>query len=92
MFSTRKFGRPLTPSSPQNFVDFFVQLVVMRIRNVADVKDHRGFLDFFERGAKRRQQSLGQIANESDGVGNQHAAIRRKADRANRRIERGEHA
>ena len=76
----------------QNFVDFFVEFVVMRIRNVADVKDHRGFLNFFERGAKRSEQSLWQIANESDRVGDEYASIGRKADGANRRVERREHA
>src|SRR6266849_1766626 len=76
----------------QNFVDLFVQLVVMRIGDVADVKNQCGFLHFFQRRAKGCEQALGQIADETDGVRNQDAAIRRKANGANRRVEGGEHA
>ena len=56
-----------------------------------DVQDQRGLLHFFERGAKRGHQALGEIANESDRVGKQHAAIRGQAHGAHGGIERREH-
>ena len=44
----------------QNLVHFFVQLGVMRIRDVAHLQNKRGFLYFLKRGAERRQQALRQ--------------------------------
>src|SRR4029077_991936 len=76
----------------QNFVDLFVQLVVVGIGNVADVKNQGGFLHFFKGRAKGGQQAFREIANEADRVRNQDAAVGGKANGANGGIERGEHA
>src|SRR5579863_52555 len=75
--------------------DFFyglVEFLMMSAGNVADMHDQRGFLHFFEGGAKRGHQTFRQSANESHSVGKQYAAARRKPQRANGGIERGEHA
>ena len=66
-------------------------LGVMRIRDIADLHDQRGFLDFFERGAESGNQIGRKIAQKTYCVGKQDAAARRKAHRANGGIERGEH-
>ena len=75
----------------KNFQHFGVLLGMMRIRNVAHLHDQRGFLDFFQRGAERRDQIGRQIAQKSDCVREQRAAARRQAHGANGGIERGEH-
>ena len=49
----------------ENFQDFGVLLGVMRIRNVGDLQDQRGFLDFFERGAEGGDQIVRQIAQKT---------------------------
>src|ERR1700722_8249396 len=64
----------------------------MRIRNIADVQDDRGFLHFFESGAKRGEQSFWEIADESDCVGHEDAAVGGETDGADRRVECREHA
>src|SRR5271155_900855 len=74
----------------QNLVDFLVQLCAMRVGDVADAQNERGFLDLFQSSAKRGEQPLGKVADESHGVGNEHAAIRWEAQSADGGIERGE--
>ncbi len=64
---------------------------MVRIGDIAHVENQRGFLHLFKSGAKSSQQSFGQIADESHGIGDQDAAVRRKAQRANGGIEGGEH-
>jgi hypothetical protein len=49
----------------QNFQYLSVLLGVMRIRNVGDVENQRGFLNFFERGAEGGDQIVRQIAQKS---------------------------
>jgi hypothetical protein len=61
----------------QHFFHFGILFGVLRIGNIADVQKERGLLHFLERGAKSSQQALGQIANESDGVGKKSAKHRR---------------
>ena len=39
------------------------------------MQNQGGLLHFLERGAERGEQSLGQIANETDGVRKEHATI-----------------
>ncbi|MBI3543668.1 MAG: GTPase HflX, partial [Deltaproteobacteria bacterium] len=46
--------------------------------------------ELLERGAKRADQVLRQIADEADGVGDDHFALAREAQPARSRIERGE--
>src|SRR6266699_906003 len=60
---------------PQNLIDFVVELIMVGIRDVAYMQYQSRFPDFFEGRAKRRQQSFGQIADESYGIGNKNAAV-----------------
>ena len=41
---------------------------MVRIRNVGDLQNQRRFLHFFERGAKRGDQIVRQIAQKSDRI------------------------
>src|SRR5260370_2927469 len=75
----------------QDFIDLFVELIVMRIGDVADVQDQSGFLHLFERGAKGGEQALWKIADEAHSIGNQQAAIRRRTNGANGGTGRSEH-
>jgi len=56
------------------------------------VEEHLGLGDFFKRGAKAGDESVRQIADEADGVRQQHAAAAGQFDGAKFGIERGEHA
>src|SRR6267378_5280316 len=76
----------------ENLLDFFIQLIVVRVRNIAHVQNQSSFLDLFQRGAKRGQQAFRKIADKSHGVGNQDAPVRGESKSANCRIERGEHS
>jgi hypothetical protein len=64
----------------------------MRAGDIADVENHRGFLDFFQSGSKGCHQSFGKIADKADRVGEQHAAAGGKSHCADSGIERSEHA
>src|SRR5262245_15696136 len=75
----------------ENFLYGLIELLVAWTGDVADMKNYRSFLDFFESSAKRSHQALGKIADKSYGVGEQYTAAGRKPERANRRIERCEH-
>src|SRR5262249_55680342 len=70
----------------ENSVHFRVQLVVMRVRDVAHLQEQRRFLHLFERGTERGNQAFRELANESHGIRNQDAAIRWQAYRANGRV------
>ena len=63
----------------------------MRIRHVADVQNQRRLLYFLERRAERCKQSFRQVTNKSDGIGEQHAAIREQADRTDGRVKSSKH-
>ena len=70
---------------------FGVLLGVMRIGNIGDVKNERGFLDFFECGAESGDQVRGKIAEKSHGIGKQGPAARWQANGADGGIESSEH-
>src|SRR5215471_13556487 len=72
----------------EDFVYFFILLRVTRVGGVRNVQNQRGFLNLFERRAKSGQQALGQVADESDGIRQQYAAVRGQANRANGGVER----
>ena len=61
-------------------------------RCVANVEEHLGLRDFFERGAKAGDERVGQITDEADRVRQENAAAAWQFDGAEFGIERGEHA
>src|SRR5260370_30429613 len=83
-------GTAINAKLPQNLIHFLVEFVVVRIGDVAHVQYQSGFLHLFESRAKRCQQTIWQIADKSDGIGNQDAAVRGKAQCSDRWIERRE--
>ena len=60
------------------------------MRNVAHMQDHIGLDHLLERGAEGGDQHGRQVGDEADRIGEDHARAMRQADRAQRRIERGE--
>ena len=75
----------------ENLYNLHILLGVMRVGNVGDVEDERSLLHFLESGAEGGDQIRREIAEKSDRVRNQDAATGRQTNRADCRIERGEH-
>ncbi len=75
----------------QYFLDLGLLLLAVGGGGVADVEQHLGLLDFFERGSEAGHESVGQIADKSDGIGEQHPAPAGQFDGAQFGVERRKH-
>ena len=61
-----------------------------RMADVDDVNQKVCFIHFFERCFEGLDQRVRQIAQKSDGIGEQHSLFVRQSETARRRIERSE--
>ena len=76
----------------ENFFDLRFLLFAIGGGSVANVEEHLGLRNLFERGAKAGDQRVRQIADEADRVRQQNAAAAGQLNGPQFRIERGEHA
>ena len=74
----------------QHGVDRCNLFLGLRMAHVHDVQQQIGLHHFFERGLERLDQSVRQFADETDRVGQQNILVRRQAQSARGRVERGE--
>src|SRR6202000_2508620 len=58
---------------------------------VLHVEKNFGSLHFFERGTEARNQCVGKVADETDSIGEQNLAARRKLQPPEFGVERSEH-
>ena len=91
LFSTISCGVWAAPISASTWNTRAVCAYGLRRRYIDHVQDQRRFGYLFQRGAERLDQRRGQVADEADGVAEQHAPARRQRQQADGRIERGEH-
>src|SRR6202008_5104247 len=75
----------------QNLLGLPVQLVMIRVCNVAHLQQQRGFLLFLERRPERRNQPFRQSPDESNRVRHEYSPVRRQPQRSHCRVQRRKH-
>ena len=76
----------------QHAVHFALVLLAHRARRILHMDQHLRLLHLFERGAKRGDQRMRQIADKSHRIGEQNLAPRWQRQRLQLGVERREHA
>ena len=74
----------------QHFAGHLELRFVRRIGRVDDEQQQRRFERLVERGSERRDEIVRQLLDEPDRVGDEHARLRLRLQRAHRRVERRE--
>ena len=92
LLRTSRWGFVLNLQLVEDFLDFGFLLVAGGARGVLDVEKDFGLLNLFEGGAEGRDQGVGKVADESDGIGEQDFAFRGERQGAQFWVESGEHA
>ena len=78
------------PEVGEDALDGADLLIAIRVARIDDVDEEVRVLHLLERRAKRRDQLFGELANEADGVGDDHLALVGKPQATADRIERRE--
>ncbi len=74
----------------QSLIDDGYLLFKERMTEVNDVKEQIGVADLIERALERGDQMVGELPDETDGVGEKHAVGRSECNQPDRRVERRE--
>ena len=80
------------PELEQHLIHDEPLLLPQRVARVDDVQQQIRVARLLERGAERRDEMVRQLADEPDGVGEQHVRVLAEIDLARQRVERREEA